>query len=699
MCATGKNVFNARWKGTVFALLVGLIVVVLSEVVLFNAPYWQTRNSVPLEISDFGLGSGISKEGKSYLVQKDSKKYIEVDSDQFIRYLYVDFTNSDQTSYVILAQQQGTNGWFNGGVRHTSKGDVEDSKYIRVDNNTKKIRIEFQSGKGSRIAISKVVVNPNIHFSFDAERLMIMLYFMAFIVLFRPGSPIYRMKVKEILTIRSWEIWSVVFLTIVQIVILGFVWHIAGGSDPFESWPKKIFAFATDYDQYARLGDALIHGRTSLDLPVSDALKNMSNPYDPDLRSQIVTDDNPVYWDHAFYNGRYFSYFGVVPAVLMYVPYQLLTGAWLKTTWTVLVFSCLCVILISVFVFQLARTYYLESMNFGILLLSIIACNVGSSIYYQVYTANFYSVPGVCSMFLTLTALSLWLLAKRRNLSKTLIVLGSICMALNLGSRPQFILASFLALPIFWNELVHERLFLALSRKGIANTVVAFLPFFLVFVPLLTYNKLRFGSFFDFGASYNLTGFDMMRMKFPLQDLLPILFYFLFQPLNLSFAFPFVGSVSTPFPAWFPAEVSLGGLFMLCPFFFFAFAAPAILRKKEIQHNMMSWVAAFICAVILYIDISTCGLAWRYYLDFAWLICIIFIFAVMEMGGVPFSSSSIASESMTYWRIALLALFLLVLLSSISTFYSWFMTSRQNPMIITNPRMYFRVAKWFLFLS
>lgn len=692
-----NKMLNSRWRNTVIALLLGLVVVVLAEVVVFNAPYWQTRNANPIEISKFGLGSGISQEGKSYIVQKDSEKYIEVDSNQLIRYVYIDFAGSDQVDYGIVVQQQGTQGWFNGGVKHSTRGDIDDSKYIRIENNSKRIRLELQGGIGSRISISKVIVNPNINFSFDVERLMLLLCCMAFVILFRPGSPIYRIRLKEVLTIRSGEIWAIVLLTFVQVAILGFVWHIAGGSDPIETWPKKIFAFQTDYDQYARLGDALIHGHTYIDLPVSDALRNMDNPYDPDLRSRIVDDSNPVYWDHAFYQGRYFSYFGVVPAILMYVPYQLLTGAWLKTTWAVLMLSVLSVVLISFFIFQISRTYYKESANLGIIMLAIIACNIGSSIYYQVYTANFYSVPGVCSLSLTLASLSLWLLAKRRNISKPLIAIGSTCMALNLGSRPQFILASILALPIFWNELMHERLFF--SRKGLANTVAAFFPFFFVFVPLLAYNQIRFGSFFDFGAAYNLTGFDMTEMEFPMQDLLPMLFYFLLQPLNLNFTFPFVNSVSTPLPAWFPAEVSPGGLFMLCPFFFFAFILPIIIKKRGLLRNVLPCIAALLCLVIMYVDIVTCGLAWRYYLDFAWLICIIFIFVVMELGCDLLESSSTKLISINYLQIVLSILFVLVLVSSLNTFNSWFMPSRQFPMIVTNPSMYFRVAKWFIFLS
>lgn len=84
------------------------------------------------------------------------------------------------------------------------------------------------------------------------------------------------------------------------------------------------FAHYADADQYARLGDALIHGSLSLDLPVPDALAELDNPYD--FESRYAASDggvNPVFWDHAFYQGKYYCYFGVVPALLLYVPYRI----------------------------------------------------------------------------------------------------------------------------------------------------------------------------------------------------------------------------------------------------------------------------------------------------------------------------------------------------------------------------------------
>ena len=47
--------------------------------------------------------------------------------------------------------------------------------------------------------------------------------------------------------------------------------------------------------------------------------------------------------------------------------------------------------------------------------------------------------------------------------------------------------------------------------RGIWNTLAVIVPFLLVGGVTMAYNYVRFDSFFDFGATYNLTGFDMVH--------------------------------------------------------------------------------------------------------------------------------------------------------------------------------------------
>ena len=71
------------------------------------------------------------------------------------------------------------------------------------------------------------------------------------------------------------------------------------------------------FEQYGRVADALIHGRVWVDLPVDPALQAVDNPYDAATRSRLLADGVQLFWDYAYYDGHWYSYFGVLPAVLL----------------------------------------------------------------------------------------------------------------------------------------------------------------------------------------------------------------------------------------------------------------------------------------------------------------------------------------------------------------------------------------------
>ena len=74
--------------------------------------------------------------------------------------------------------------------------------------------------------------------------------------------------------------------------------------------------------QYQKLAQALLQGHFYLDDVPSAALQAMDNPYDTAARDSAGV---PYLWDHAYYQGKYYVYFGVLPCLVFYVPWLLLT--------------------------------------------------------------------------------------------------------------------------------------------------------------------------------------------------------------------------------------------------------------------------------------------------------------------------------------------------------------------------------------
>lgn len=484
-------------------------------------------------------------------------------------------------------------------------------------------------------------------------------------------------------------------------LLVARIWVLVGGSEWAELGSHEHYGFTLEHDQYALLGDALVHGRTNLDLPVPQSLAALDNPYDPDRRGALIAQgDGPIYWDHAFHDGKYYLFRrrpgrGHVCAVSVghgalaqYVGGRARVGPHRIHA----VRRCDGPDLPHVFRRQgILRNRPVEHDRRSARLKPVL---------YQVFMPNFYSVPGVLSLVVTLVGLSFWLAAKRRNLSKALIAAGSLCMALNLGSCPQFILAAVLALPIFWDELVHRRLFL--SIKGVGNTVAAFLPFVIVFVPLLWYNHIRFGSWLDFGASYNLTGFDMMHMTFPARNILPLMFYYFFQPANVTGMFPFVSGTSTFLPVWSATDPSAGSLFALCPFLFLPVLALCTSSARRSRLAGVIACALVVSLVIVVADAVTAGLAWRYYLDFSWLFCLSTILVMQHIDRYAMAASTDPEELTRSARtVELIAAFRALLLmtvvsSALLQFFAVFMPQRLSALIATNPESYFAVERWFL---
>src|SRR4051794_22715724 len=77
------------------------------------------------------------------------------------------------------------------------------------------------------------------------------------------------------------------------------------------------FFGASDASVYNRLGESLLHGRLSLDVRVPHGLLALSDPYDP-VANRAFREGG--LHDYSLYHGRIYAYWGVLPAVLLYLP-------------------------------------------------------------------------------------------------------------------------------------------------------------------------------------------------------------------------------------------------------------------------------------------------------------------------------------------------------------------------------------------
>lgn len=259
----------------------------------------------------------------------------------------------------------------------------------------------------------------------------------------------------------------------------------------------------THRNQYEVFAESLINGKLYFDYEVDDRLLEMDNPYDHDEREALDID---YHWDHAFYNGKYYMYFGVVPAVLVFVPFKLITGVSLRTYHATQIFVTL--LIIGLFkLFKLIASKFFREMTNSVFIFTFMAFSV-MSVWYFVDAPALYCTAisaGVCFEIWSFYFFFMAIFAtKSQGETLMTLVIGSLLGALTFGCRPTVALANLILIPVLI-AIVREKRF---EKHVPIKLLISVIPYAVIGTLLMWYNYARFGSVFEFGQSYQLTVTD-----------------------------------------------------------------------------------------------------------------------------------------------------------------------------------------------
>ena len=127
---------------------------------------------------------------------------------------------------------------------------------------------------------------------------------------------------------------------------------------------KEEFSKTTGNQVTQQLVDAFEDGRTYLYPQPDDLLKSFDNPYDQQHRdAELVPQWDGDYaqnsaWDHVYFDGKFYSYYGIAPVILLFLPYHVLTGHYFPDSMAVLVFALIGIIGLSMFFTKLTRKFF-----------------------------------------------------------------------------------------------------------------------------------------------------------------------------------------------------------------------------------------------------------------------------------------------------------------------------------------------------
>lgn len=367
-------------------------------------------------------------------------------------------------------------------------------------------------------------------------------------------------------------------------------------------------------NQYEVLAESILDGRIDLDYGDMDPkLLEMGNPYDPVLRRETGVF---YHWDHAFYNGKYYMYFGVVPVFLLFLPFRIITGISLTTYHATQIFTALFILGVFTLFLLLSRKF-LRKMTLSVYLSLSAAVSVMSVWYIATAPALYCTAiaAGICmeiwSLFFFVKAV--WDSDGERQ-SICMGVLGSLFGALAFGCRPPVALANILAIPMFVRYLKGKRFDLKLCKQILAVLT----PYIVIGLLLMAYNYARFEDPFEFGQSYQLTAADQSGYGNALAhvDLTQVIKetiknFIWYKPLGDSFPYISFQSVFLNFPICFAAGFCLLQKRTL-----------SILRKNELLS--LTGTLCF-CPILITVSqvLASPWLIERYRSDVYWLVGIL----------------------------------------------------------------------------
>lgn len=495
-----------------------------------------------------------------------------------------------------------------------------------------KMRIEI-GGEETRypLYLKSVQINAPEPYAFNTTRFAAAVLVLALAYAFRPKSSLWRTYIREhphrskiaVMATVALEIWLCgAFLLMGSNLVGVATQHYNSGQWDGVSLANTWDAGGDNAQQYAELAKSMAHGKLYLEEEPPNWLLNMEDPYDRGARDQLVKETGEGYlWDVAYYEGHYYVYFGVVPVILFYLPFYMATGAHFPTALGVLLGMVAFVAGVSALLDRFAR-YHFKRVSVGVYLVLQIAVVTCCGMLYLLKFPTFYSLPIILALAFSVWGLYFWMLGRSRKRPELMYLAGSLCMALVAGCRPQLVMLSFLAFPLFWRLFITEGHIKTLA--GARQFACLLAPYFVVVAGICGYNYARFGSFLDFGANYNLTVNDMTKRGLAVGRIAPALFAYFFQTPATTGVFPYIQA--TPFDTTYLGqtvkEPTFGGIFACLPLLWVLPFARRILslRIKERKTRTIAGVIGvlMVAGVIIGVaDAEVAGILQRYFADFS----------------------------------------------------------------------------------
>ena len=368
-----------------------------------------------------------------------------------------------------------------------------------------------------------------------------------------------------------------------------------------------------EVDAYNLLTESILNGRIDLNYkykgsPVKQKdindLQNLDNYKDMSERreKQVVH-----YYDLAFYNGKYYCYFGIVPVITVMLPLALITGLIPYSSIPCLIYAIVTMIMFLLIYFEILKRL---NIKFGFIFEFILYITLffTTGIPYLLTHPTMYEAAQLSGIAWGMIGVYSLLRLSNKNGTLWKLALAGLSFGLMVCSRSLYVIYFPIFLILSYKYLIENK------KINIKNCLYFAVPIVVLAISQMIYNYVRFDNVFEFGQFYQLTINDPSLQKMDIGMSISGILAYLFTCPEISSVYPFV---KTAF-----SRVANGNLIFelkICGLIFYPFLCIMFAGGKLLKNNKqlkILWVT-IIAITLIALSVNTClaGVNQRYDVD------------------------------------------------------------------------------------
>ncbi len=497
--------------------------------------------------------------------------------------------------------------------------------YMRSQGNASGYEAYFYNYSGEMI-ITDTVINPEYEFSFDAIRFCLIFIVLCIIQMLRENG-----NAKKLRDSISYEQAMIISVTVCVASSILF-WVLNASRETANCIAYPLDGYVDNYSPYIQQFDAFMKGQLHLDVIPTEGIMQLENPYSPSAREGIY-----YLYDRAFFDGKYYSYFGIVPIILIYFPFYLIFNVLPLDSTVMGMFSLITAVFLPMAVVKWAKSRKNGISPWFSAICAVTAFFASSTLLIQRGFTPFYYVASLAGMAFV-SAFIFWMLCAtdENKKAKKLIyfALAGIAFAFAFLSRLNSVVAPAIVIAVF----VILYLIKKIKEKDISGLIsemaVLALPVAASLAFSLYYNYIRFGNPLQFGADYQLTIADASLYEISADGIIPSIIHYFLQPFGLRAEFPYIGFDYFRLSDYgrFVYVDSNFGIFAI-PFMLSLFLSPFVLKSKKVSRNTKILLVSGIASLFITAFVNYClgGVIFRYTADISLIAAFISAVILLEI--------------------------------------------------------------------